>query len=217
LKITIDREQLYKFQVANRQYDPFIKLLLRTYTGLFSDYIKIDEDRLCMLASLPLSQVKKYFEILSKAGILAYYPAKTTPMIIYTNERVDTSRLIINTKEYLLRKKRSTARVESMIQYATGTTKCRSLFFLEYFGEIQATRCGNCDVCRKRNQVNLSKYEFDVILNEIKEILQANPQTLVDLVSKIQHPEDATCKVIQYLVDSGKIIEHGGNLRWHNY
>ena len=49
-------------------------------------------------------------------------------------------------------------------------TRCRSVILLDYFGE-ESDRCGICDVCRERNELDLSKYEFDLILEEIKDIL----------------------------------------------
>ena len=53
-----------------------------------------------------------------------------------------------------------------MIDYAEIDTKCRSVVLLDYFGE-NADRCGICDVCRQRNELDLSKYEFDLILESI--------------------------------------------------
>lgn len=37
------RDDLYKFQIANPQLDGFIKLLLRSYSGIFTNYVSIDE------------------------------------------------------------------------------------------------------------------------------------------------------------------------------
>src|SRR5690606_18335170 len=47
LHIPGDAVSLYQFQVANSQYDPLIKMLLRLYGGeLFSTYIRISESQL---------------------------------------------------------------------------------------------------------------------------------------------------------------------------
>jgi ATP-dependent DNA helicase RecQ len=47
----------------------------------------------------------------------------------------------------------ATRRMQAMIQYTTAN-ECRSKLLLAYFGEIQTTVCGQCDVCR-RNQKSI--------------------------------------------------------------
>ena len=44
--ITISNVELYKFQISNKHYDSFIKLLLRSYTNLFSSLTIIDENKI---------------------------------------------------------------------------------------------------------------------------------------------------------------------------
>mgnify|MGYP001805926947 CR=1 FL=1 len=216
VKFTVERDKLYKFQVANRQFDSFIKLLLRTYTGLFTDFTRIDEQRLSTLSTLPVSQVKKYLETLSNGGVLFYSPARTVPILFYTNDRVETSRLTIDVTEYNARKKRYNNRVEAMIHYASSHSKCRSLILLEYFGQRNATRCGNCDVCRKRNELDMSAYTFDLILNDIKHHVRSGSYSITDLVKVINHPEESISRVVQYLLDNGKMIDMGDVLKWHD-
>ena len=57
LIFTIIRDDLYKFQVSNAKFDVFLKLILRLYTGLFSDYISIDEDYIAKKAGLSVDEV----------------------------------------------------------------------------------------------------------------------------------------------------------------
>ena len=42
----VGRDDLYKFQVANESFDGFIKLLLRSYTGMFTEFVAINEESL---------------------------------------------------------------------------------------------------------------------------------------------------------------------------
>src|SRR5262249_46484065 len=44
------------------------------------------------------------------------------------------------------RKQQEYDKLERMIQY-TQTSRCRRAFILNYFGDRQAERCGNCDNC----------------------------------------------------------------------
>jgi len=217
VKFAIERDDLYKFQVSNKQFDTFIKLILRTYTGLFTDYTKIDEYKLASIAKSEASIVRKYLEVLSNANIIHYFPARKNPIIVYTTDRIDRDRLAINKKEYEARKQRYIKRLEAMVNYARKATKCRSEMLLSYFGEKNTSRCGNCDVCRKRNELELSTYAFDVVLKEIKILLKAEELGIRDLVVRLDQSEDTVMKLVQFLLDGNKIKLTGtGRLRWHD-
>ncbi len=102
-----------------------------------------------------------------------------------------------------------------MLEYAETETKCRSVILLEYFGE-EADRCGKCDVCRKRNELELSKFEFDLILNEIKTLLQSGKFDAHELIKKTDYPEEKVVKVIRWLLDHNKLLrDEQGLLSWN--
>ena len=72
-----------------------------------------------------------------------------------------------------------------------------------------------CDVCKRRNELNLSRYEFDIILDELKEILRKEPKTVDELNQIIQNQDDKVIKVIQWLLDNNKIkYTEGRELIW---
>jgi ATP-dependent DNA helicase RecQ len=100
----------------------------------------------------------------------------------------------------------------------SGLRRClnirKSVVLLEYFGE-ESDRCGTCDVCRERNELDLSKYEFDIILEEVKSILASGKPLMEELVKKISFPEEKSVKVIRWLLDHDKIIKDTDlGLRW---
>jgi ATP-dependent DNA helicase RecQ len=104
-----------------------------------------------------------------------------------------------------------------MLEYASNSTKCRSLFLLEYFGEKDSYRCGNCDVCTSRNELDLSKIEFNAILDKIKEILTTKPANIETVVDSIKQKPERTLKVIHFLLDNKKIKKtEQGLLEWWN-
>jgi ATP-dependent DNA helicase RecQ len=101
-----------------------------------------------------------------------------------------------------------------MIEYADSESHCRSVFLLNYFGE-EPDRCGICDVCRERNELDLSKYEFDLILEEIKIVLEKNAPDAEELVKLIDYPEERVIKVIRWLLDHNKILpDKDRKLKW---
>jgi ATP-dependent DNA helicase RecQ len=201
----VNKQELYKFQVANAKMDGFIKLLLRSYTGLFSEYVPVDEEFLARKANTNLEVIYKLLQALNNAKIIRYIPRKKTPLIVFTEERLDLKSVHISKENYQQRKDRFVKRINAVINYAESTAKCRSQILLSYFGETETTRCGQCDICQKRNELELSKYEFDLIHNELKTILRETPKSLVEVTDQIDYPEEKIIKVIQYLLDNHKI------------
>ncbi len=207
----VDRDDLYRFQVANSSFDGFIKLLLRSYTGLFSNFVAIDEDLLARRANISMDAVYKFLNTLDTNKIVNYVPRKKTPFIIMNVERVEIDRLKISKENYDDRKKDYIHRVQSVIHYAESKHKCRSQLLLHYFGETDTTRCGKCDTCLERNELNLSKYEFDMISTQVKKILQT-PCSYDDLLKKTEGKNDTVVKTIRWLLDNEKIIYRIDNL-----
>ena len=62
IKFLLNRDDLYRFQVSNSRFDAFIKLLLRSYTGVFTEYTAIDEIQLAKRANVDQDIVKQYLE-----------------------------------------------------------------------------------------------------------------------------------------------------------
>jgi ATP-dependent DNA helicase RecQ len=202
---TVGRDDLYKFQVANEAFDGFIKLLLRSYTGMFSEFVPINEESLSKKTGLSRDEIYRFLVKLSTLNIIKYIPGKKTALIIFTEERLERKALVISPENYTTVKERHAERLQSMMDYADYNTRCRSATLLDYFGE-EADRCGICDVCRERNELDLSKYEFDLILDEIKEALTGQKCDMQELVTTVGLPEDKVIKVLRWLLDHNKII-----------
>ncbi len=215
IMFTVQRDDLYKFQVANAELDLFIKILLRIYSGLFSNYTSIDETFIAKVSGLPLNLVSDYLLRLARMHIIAYIPRKRTPLIIFNKERLDEKNLHISKENYQQRMQRYEQRMAAMLHYAEGTTRCRSQQLLDYFGETDSYRCGRCDICTSRNALELSTYEFDQILKEIKQIINDNQVTIEQCIDAMKGDNTKSLKVLRWLMENGKAYEtNDGKLRW---
>jgi len=205
VRFIISRDDLYKFQVANEEYDKFIKLLLRTYSGMFSEFVPINEEVIANRTGLSRDGIYKYLLRLSQQGIVHFIPGKKSPLMIFTEERLDRSQLKISPDIYLKVKENYIERVEKMIAYAENNNRCRADFLASYFGE-EGGRCGICDLCLERNELDMSKYEFDIILNKIKELVSANNLRVEELTELLETPQDNNIRVIRWLMDHNKLL-----------
>jgi ATP-dependent DNA helicase RecQ len=204
LFFTVNRDDLYKIQINNPDIDNFIKGILRMYTGLFSDFVSIDEAYLAKVMSKSRDEVYNMLLRLSKMKIAEYIPQRRSPMLIFHEERLESNNIRISAENYLWTKNRFTERMNAMLAYSENEMECRSVQLLAYFGEKNAPRCTQCEVCRRRNELNLSKYEFDSIVEKIESILAQAPNTVENVANKTENP-DKTIKVIRWLMDNEKI------------
>ena len=210
----VDRDDLYKFQVANAEFDGFIKLLLRSYTGLFTNYVAIDEQLMAKRASVDPELVHQYLIRLRTQKVIDYIPQKKTPYLIFTRERVAPERMKITKENYTDRKNDYLKRVDAVIHYASSGHKCRSQQLLQYFGETESVRCGKCDACLERNELNVSKYEFDKITEQIKKIL-LEPCFYEQLLMRLEGETEHAVKIIRWLLENEKIIYRVDNrMEW---
>ena len=210
----VSRDDLYKFQVANESFDGFIKLLLRSYTGMFSEFVAVNEEALSRKSAATRDTIYQYLVKLSAFNIIRYIPGKKSALVIFTEERLERKALMISPDNYLHVKEKYEVRLHKMIEYADSDSHCRSVYLLNYFGE-ESDRCGICDICRERNELDLSKYEFDLILEDIKNTLSEKNPDAEELVRLLDHPEDKTIKVIRWLLDHKKIVpDKDHKLNW---
>jgi len=200
----VSRDDLYKFQVANEEYDRFIKLLLRTYSGMFSEFVPINEETMANRSGMTREQIYQYLLRLTSQGIIHFIPGKKSPLVIFTEERLDRNHLVISPELYLKVRERYIERVAQITEYAENKTRCRSAFLTGYFGEENG-RCGMCDTCQERNELDLSKYEFDIIIDKIKDIVSQNPMRPEELASAMELQQEKSIKVIRWLLDHEKL------------
>jgi ATP-dependent DNA helicase RecQ len=203
---TLNRDDLYKFQIENRKFDGFIKLLLRSYTGLFADYTRIDEAMLAKRANIPNDLVYQYLVKLSQMKAISYIPAKKTPLLIFTEERLDDKSLHISHEFISERKNRYKTRIDAMLHYAFNDTECRSNLILKYFGEPSGNPCGSCDICKARLDNESTPERIDQLKIEAYELLKDNPAYLGELQLSLEIKEDTLQAVIRGLLEEEKVF-----------
>ena len=214
IMFTITKEELYRIREQSEDTEKLLHILLRSYTGLFTDYAYISEDNLSTRSGLSKQQIYETLLSLSRQHILHYIPAKKTPYIIYTRERQETERVYLSKEVYEDRKESYVQRINAMIEYAESENRCRSRMLLRYFGEKNEHNCGQCDVCLQQHQSGLKSGEFEAISQQLQALLKENPLSLQEIKDKMQVTENHLMKVVSYLVSEEIIRQENGYLKF---
>ena len=202
---TVRRDDLYKIQSENIELDTFIKMILRSYTGVFTDFVNIDEALLARRLKCSGELIYQQLKLLSQQKIIDYIPARKTPVLVFETERIDTNRIHISADNYQHRKVKYQNQVDSVLEYAANSRNCRSVILLEYFGQFNSEPCGACDVCAGEHESGLSFADFTRISVKITQHLIEENCSIDKLIRLINEPETGIIKVSRWLLDNGAL------------
>ena len=210
---TIRRDELYKLREMGTEAETLIQTILRSYTGVFTDYAYISEDTLAIRTGLTRQQIYNILVTLAKRRIVDYIPHKKTPYIIYTRERLELRYLHIPASVYEERKARYEARIKAMEEYVTSESVCRSRMLLRYFGEENEHNCKQCDVCLNRHETDcLPEDSFREMRKQILELLARKSLPPAGIANAIEAEREDISRVIQYLLEEGELKMQDGML-----
>lgn len=211
LQFAVDRDALYNIQITKPHLDSFIKTILRMYTGLFSEYVSIDEDYIATVGRLSGSVVRENLLQLSRLGIVTYIPRNKAPRLFLHHDRLEPGNFYLDPARYLLRKKMVAERLEAMLHYVQSDDACRSRQLLAYFGQtdnghgLPLPDCGMCDVCVAHKEARNPKEAYFRIANTIKDLLRSGPMPLNRIGSSLTEDPETSLAVLRSLVDNGEV------------
>ncbi len=202
-----NKDDLYKSKLTPDQ-DKLIHILLRSYTGLFTDLASINEDTIAKRVEWTRDKVYEQLVALAKEHIIQFIPRKKTPYLTFVHERVETDRVVLGKEAYDDRRERYISRVKSVLDYAKEENICRSQVLLSYFGEKETKPCGKCDICQKRRETELTDEEFETIRLDILQLLTSEELSINSLIKKIPVKEPKSLKVVRFMIDNGQLKEN---------
>ena len=151
MQFVVGRDELYRIQLGNADTDRFVKLLLRMYTGLFTEYVPVDVARIAQAGRYAPAVVEEKLRELARRQILQYIPAINAPMLTLHTERLVPQNLRLPQQDYDDRLRRRTERLDAFVDMVENDTECRCRQMYRYFGQPDTKPCGKCDVCRLQN------------------------------------------------------------------
>jgi ATP-dependent DNA helicase RecQ len=206
------RDELYRIETGSKDLEKVIGMLLRSYTGLFNDYVRIDEVLIARRLNISPEELYQNLKFLSQQKVIHYIPRRDAPVIQFLTERLDKSRIRISNVNYRDRKLNYQNRVDAVIRYANSDEQCRSIQLLAYFGERGSQSCGQCDVCRGEHQAGISNSEFEDISTEINALLIAGPMEIKEMIRQCEGNEKSVLKVSRWMLDQGNLAMDASGL-----
>lgn len=206
VKFMIGQGSLYKYQVEHPEADEFIKLLLRSYGGIFDSWVSINEASLAKREHVAEATVKKQLQQLHTTGVIDYQPQKDKPQLTFVSDRADAEQLDLRKALLQKRKETATRKLQAMIDYANNDTLCRSRKLVMYFDEFTSEDCGLCDVCLQRKKLELSQQEYEQLVADIEHVLQEGPLLPDALKQKLgKYVDEKIVETLRYLLDNDKL------------
>lgn len=206
----VRRDELYHLDGLEPEYESLLQAVLRSYGGVFSDYITIDETLLGKQTGLSRDMVYRGLIALGKRRIISYIPYKKTPYIRFAQKRVETERILISREIYENRKEKYEARIQAMIDYATRDDLCRSRMLLAYFGETSEENCLACDVCLKKNSAGISQGLAENVERRITTLLREQKEVPVHDIDFPGISRETVGQVLHQMVQEEKLLLDDG-------
>ncbi|WP_317896850.1 RecQ family ATP-dependent DNA helicase [Aurantibacillus circumpalustris] len=200
---TANKEDIYQFELLYPKFEPLVKTLLRSYGGLFENYVYINEKDLAYRVKISAASIMEYLAYLDKQEILSYVPQSALPKLVFMQDRVHANYLEFNPENYHRLKEQYLERINSVIEYTNNDKLCRQVQLLMYFNEFNYSDCGHCDVC-----ISKRPKDYETVKTKLLTSLKNKSLTLEQLKDKMKSSNDETwIKAFNELIDDNIIVE----------
>lgn len=206
LMFCLNRNDLYLLDNLSPKEEAIVTALLRTYGGLFTDFVYIDESLIAHQADTSTEQVYVVLKNFAARHIVKFVPRRKTPYITYTRDRIDGEKVLIPQEVWEQRREQYVRRIEGILHYAQEDYICRSRQLLAYFGEASREDCHQCDVCLEQYTSNKTrKQEFEKAKQAICQLLGDHKPHFITELRNILLPSEYVDEALEYLVGENQI------------
>ncbi|MDR2139836.1 MAG: RecQ family ATP-dependent DNA helicase [Tannerella sp.] len=195
----VSREELY--HDTDSLTDEIIRVILRSYTGVFAEYVFIDESQIARRAGTTPQEVYERLVKLSKFRVISYIPRKNVPQITFIRTREEPRHVVIPRYAREDRMERYRKRMERMLEYIHEEHHCRTRILLRYFGEKHTEDCRTCDICLRKTQSGLKQWEFNAVREKLVGELTKGAKDIPSLAETLPLDRDGNIRVIRFLLD----------------
>lgn len=195
---------LFQYLETHLELNTLVKVVLRTYGGIFDYETKVNLNLIIQKANLTEKQVIEYLQRLEKDEIISLQMANTDSEITFLKPREDDITINPIAKIIELQHQLKHEQIEAVLNYIQNDSVCRSQQLLSYFGEKSTIKCGICSVCISKNS-NVIGSNNGNIPSLILEALMTEDLTSRQLVKQLRCSEKDVLKHLSELIEIKKI------------
>mgnify|MGYP002622610594 CR=1 FL=1 len=207
VKITADRTALYGIDLPDPRMITLLEFLMRSYTGVFSFPVTIDEEYAAGKCGVTVSELRQLLYGLSVNHVIKYIPTDHASILYIRHDRLYPGNVQLSPKRYELLRSNYRGRVDTMEEFVSETDECRSRFLLRYFGQAESRDCGCCDICiaRTKDRRELRSKLLEFVRSK------GGKYTLDDVRTAFEVPDGDTAwmEVLREMIDSMEVEPYG--------
>lgn len=211
VRISVDRKALYDIDLPDREMAAVLEILMRSYTGIFSFVLPIDEEYVSRRCGMTIPRLRQALYRLSLEHVINYVPADHSDVVFLHHDRLRPGNVNMMPSRYEMLKKCAHARSQSMLEYVGETSECRSRYLLRYFGQTETTDCGTCDICRARRVSAPARTLQQMTRQKLIEYINGKDgkYSLEEIVAEFDNPSKNYSPdyldILRQLIDNGDV------------
>lgn len=202
LKFLVNNNQIFDYLSNHPSTNELIKLILRSYGGIFEHYTIINEYKLSKKLNCSKNEVVKQLKELHSNGIINYSYENTSSRLLFLAARDDNYTINSISKNIEQQNNLKSEKLKAVISYIENTKTCRTIQFLSYFNEYITEPCGTCDNCLVKKAKNSS---IQTIIDQILELLKDRVLSSQELVVLLDYSETEILNSLKILLEKNKI------------
>ena len=200
IQFLISNTALFQYLEKNLKLNILVKVLLRTYGGIFDFETKVNLDLIIEKSNLEEKIVINQLRQLEKDSIISLHIANTDSEITFIKPREDD--ITINPIAKIIRQQHQLKynQVNAVIEFINNEGTCKNRLLLSYFGEKSNKDCGKCSNCIKNKRINTVLDRE--ISKEILQALQSEDLSSRQLLQTLECSNTILLKVLSELLES---------------
>ncbi|WP_179349859.1 RecQ family ATP-dependent DNA helicase [Winogradskyella pacifica] len=191
---------LFQYLETHLDLNILVKVLLRTYGGIFDYETKVNLSLVVDKVKLSEKEVITQLQRLEKDEVISLQMANTDSEITFLKPREDD--ITINPIARTIKQQHTLKhqQIESVLHYVKNEAVCRNQQLLLYFGEKTTKNCGICSVCVAKASNTNESITFQII-----KALQDEALSSRQLLQHIKCSEHILLKSLSELIEINKI------------
>ncbi len=200
LQFLISSQALFHYLETHKNFDTPVKVILRTYGGIFDNLLTVNLTVIADKSSVPEKEIISILQHLKQDNIVEFQFSNTDSEVTFLQPREDDKTINRIAKNVQQSKLLASEKIQAVIDYTNNTTQCKSILLLNYFGEKTAKACGICSYCIGKKPAET--FDFKTATQQIINQLEHKPMTSRELLEQLDITETHLLETIKMLVEN---------------